>query len=69
MEAPPGTAGQPPTLPSGGGFTPTQGRGPPFDRSREGYRTFSVARPIIARMREMIQKRMTMVLSAQPFFS
>jgi len=33
------------------------------------YRTFSVARPIIARINEMIQKRMTMVGSDQPSFS
>ena len=33
------------------------------------YRTFSVARPIIARISDMIQKRITMVGSAQPFFS
>ena len=33
------------------------------------YRTFSVASPIIARISEMIQKRITMVGSAQPFFS
>ena len=33
------------------------------------YRTFSVARPIIARMSEMIQKRITICGSAQPFFS
>ena len=32
-------------------------------------RTFSVASPIIARISEMIQKRITMVGSAQPFFS
>lgn len=35
----------------------------PFQRS------FSVARPIRARIREMIQKRITIVGSAQPFFS
>ena len=34
-----------------------------------GYRTFNVAKPIIARISEMIQKRITIVLSAQPFFS
>ena len=33
------------------------------------YRTFSVARPIIARISEMIQKRITIWGSAQPFFS
>ena len=33
------------------------------------YRTFSVARPIIARMSEMIQKRITICGSFQPFFS
>ena len=32
-------------------------------------RTLSVARPIMARISEMIQKRITMVDSAQPFFS
>ncbi len=32
-------------------------------------RTFSVARPIIARISEMIQKRITICGSAQPFFS
>ncbi len=32
-------------------------------------RTFSVARPIIARISEMIQNRITIVGSAQPFFS
>ena len=33
------------------------------------YLTFSVARPIIARISEMIQKRITICGSAQPFFS
>lgn len=35
----------------------------------ELYRTFSVARPTSARISEMIQKRMTICGSAQPFFS
>ena len=33
------------------------------------YRTFKVARPITAKIREMIQKRMTIWGSDQPFFS
>ena len=33
------------------------------------YRTFNVARPIIARIRAMIQNRMTICGSDQPFFS
>jgi len=33
------------------------------------HRTFSVARPIKARISEMIQNRMTICGSAQPFFS
>ena len=33
------------------------------------HRIFSVARPASARIMEMIQNRMTIVLSAQPFFS
>ena len=33
------------------------------------HRIFNVARPTSARIIEMIQKRMTMVGSAQPFFS
>ena len=33
------------------------------------YRTFSVASPIIARISEMIQNRITICGSAQPFFS
>lgn len=37
-------------------------KGPP-------QRTLSVASPIIARISEMIQNRITMVGSAQPFFS
>ena len=36
---------------------------------RPAHRSFSVARPTIARIEEMIQKRMTIVGSAQPFFS
>ena len=36
---------------------------------RSDQRTFSVARPIIARISEMIQKRITICGSAQPFFS
>ena len=42
------------------------GRKRPFGVAQ---RTFSVARPIIARISEMIQKRITIVGSAQPFFS
>ena len=34
-----------------------------------GYLSFSVARPAIASIEAMIQNRMTMVGSAQPFFS
>ena len=34
-----------------------------------GHRIFNVASPASARMTEMIQNRMTMVGSAQPFFS
>jgi hypothetical protein len=37
--------------------------------AKPGYRTFKVARPIIARIKEMIQKRITICGSAQPFFS
>ena len=33
------------------------------------YRNFSVARPAIARIQEMIQNRMTIVGSSQPFCS
>ncbi len=34
---PAGTAGQPPTAPPGGGFTPTRGRGLPSLRARDGH--------------------------------
>ena len=48
-------------------------RGSPTVRSRPAthsrYRNFSVASPIIARISAMIQKRMTICGSAQPFFS
>jgi hypothetical protein len=50
-------------------FGPKTGRFPLQKGEVAFYRTFSVASPIIARMSEMIQKRITMVLSAQPFFS
>src|SRR5690606_29967472 len=36
---------------------------------RRAQRSFSVARPMSARMSEMIQKRITICGSAQPFFS
>ncbi len=38
-------------------------------RRRRAHRIFSVLRPTRARIMAMIQKRMTMVASAQPFFS
>ncbi len=43
--------------------------GNPTNAGLQGHRTFSVARPIIARMSEMIQNRITICGSAQPFFS
>lgn len=43
--------------------------GPQGPTKGPDQRTFSVARPIMARISEMIQKRITMVDSAQPFFS
>lgn len=48
-----------------------QGTGGPQARRarRESYLTFNVASPIIARINEMIQNRITIVGSAQPFFS
>jgi hypothetical protein len=36
---------------------------------RARYRSFNVARPAIARIQAIIQKRITMVGSAQPFCS
>ncbi len=39
------------------------------DVGRKVHRIFNVARPTSARIMAMIQKRMTMVGSAQPFFS
>ncbi len=36
---------------------------------KAGHRIFKVASPTSARMNEMIQNRITMVGSAQPFFS
>src|SRR5262249_47255498 len=37
--------------------------------ARRAHRSFKVARPAIARIEAMIQNRMTMVGSCQPFFS
>ena len=54
-----------------GAAEPDHGEAPPGEEVRReaAHRIFRVASPASARIMEMIQKRMTMVGSAQPFFS
>ncbi|SHF77100.1 hypothetical protein SAMN05444149_105377 [Pseudosulfitobacter pseudonitzschiae] len=48
-------AGQPPTAPPGGGFSPTRGRGLPYDLKREG----KVAAGLVADTRAQLVGRVS----------